>query len=567
MSGVPATWRRAADALAEAGCETVFALPTDEPGLLDAADIHPELRAVAVRAHRTAACMATGHAQVTGRPAVLALGAGPPFGDAVTALVEADSVCAPVIVVTTRVPAAGIGRGGFQDIDQAALAAAFTRTYLRVTDAGSLAWALRRAVHMALNGRPGVSVVEVAHEAVETPGPDGARPPSYGGPVRRLRSVPDDGALRRAAALLADAARPLLLLGGGARAAGAGPAALALAERWGAPVMTTAAGRGSVPEDHPLVCGSVGLYATPPLETVQCGADTLLAVGTRLEETARLGWDTLDSLRLVQIDGDPEAFGAGVAEPAAALLGDAALSLAPLTALLGERTEQRAAWLRSALLARRRAWLGWTADGDLAGSPARAALAALAEVFPDAVTVHDNGANDIWSYHWPVHRVGPRGRTVVPGEQTMLGFGLAAATGVALAAKDRPTVVVCGDGAAEMSLDALPTAAELGIGLVLLVLDNQGYGWPRLLRREAGAPTGLTRFARPLPVDDVVRALGGSAETPDSVAAIPLALLRARRCAEAGRIALVRVKVPEDDVPPGIRRLFLASGHDMGDER
>ena len=167
MSGIPSAWQQAADCLAEAGCETVFGLPTDEPGLLDAADAHPKLRAVGVRGHRAGACMAIGHAVVTSRPVVLALGAGPPFGDAVTALIEADSVCAPIVVVTTRIPADGLGRGGFQDVDQAALATAFTSTYLRVQDAGTLTWALRRAVHMSLNGRPGVSVVEVAQEAID----------------------------------------------------------------------------------------------------------------------------------------------------------------------------------------------------------------------------------------------------------------------------------------------------------------------------------------------------------------------------------------------------------------
>ncbi|WP_405889640.1 thiamine pyrophosphate-binding protein [Streptomyces sp. NBC_00133] len=567
MSGIPSAWQQAADCLAEAGCETVFGLPTDEPGLLDAADAHPKLRAVGVRGHRAGACMAIGHAVVTSRPVVLALGAGPPFGDAVTALIEADSVCAPIVVVTTRIPADGLGRGGFQDVDQAALATAFTSTYLRVQDAGTLTWALRRAVHMSLNGRPGVSVVEVAQEAIEAavPAVVPADGPAANGPVRRLRSVPEEPELRRAARLLAAAERPLLLLGGGARAAAAGPAALALAERWGAPVMTTAAGRGTVPENHPMVCGSVGLYATPPLDSVQCGADTVLAVGSRIEETARMGWDTLESVRLVQIDCDPAAFGGGAAEPVAALLGDGEATLARLTPLLPEPSPERTDWLRTVARARRTAWLSWSADGDRAGSPARTALHALAELFPDATTVHDNGMNDIWSYHWPVHQVGPRGRTVVPGEQTMLGFGAGAAPGVALAAEGRPTVVVCGDGGVETGLDALPTAAELGLGIVLVVFDNQGYGWPRLLRQELGAPAGLTRFARPLPVDDVVCGLGGQAESPDGVDEIPAALRRAREAAASGRIALVRIRVPDDDVPPGIRRLFLAGGQAPGD--
>ncbi|MCZ0983682.1 thiamine pyrophosphate-dependent enzyme [Streptomyces diastatochromogenes] len=103
----------------------------------------------------------------------------------------------------------------------------------------------------------------------------------------------------------------------------------------------------------------------------------------------------------------------------------------------------------------------------------------------------------MWGYHHPVVSVGDRARVITPGEQTMVGFGLPAAVGAALADRSRRTVLVCGDGAFEMGFAALPTAAELNLGLTVLVLDNRGYGWPRFVRAEEEAPDELTRFTAP----------------------------------------------------------------------
>ncbi|MFI0406069.1 thiamine pyrophosphate-binding protein [Actinomadura sp. 3N508] len=556
MTGV---WDLVAATLAEAGCGVVVGLPSDEPGLLDAVRRRPDpaLAAVAVRDQRAGACAAVGHAVVSGRPAVLALTSGPPFPNALTGLLEGASLCAPVVVVTTRIPASGLGRGGFQEVDQAALARPVAKAHLLVDDPDRLVWALRRAVHLAVNGRPGVTVVEIADEVLHRPAP----PPGQGGLVRRLRALPPGPELERAAELLAGAERPLILLGGGARAAEAGRAAIALAERWQAPVLTTAAGRGVIDEGHPLALGLAGLYLTPPLDLVTCDVDVLLAVGTRLEETARMGWPELDAVRLLHVDCDPEAFGTSL-EPVQALLGDAALTLAALDERFATRAgrtagKNRANWLDQAARLRQAALDDHAAPPPFDQSPVRATLAAVAEVFGDgAVLVQENGLNDLWSYHWPVLSVGARTSVVVPGEQTMMGFGVAAALGAAVADPGRPTVVLCGDGALTMSLPALASAAELRRGLVVVVFDNAGFGWPRWLRGQEGAPDELTRFQARLPLDAIATGLGGTYAAPAGDAGLREAMRKARKAAADGRLAIVTVQPREDDVPAGVRRLF-----------
>ncbi|MFE2341163.1 thiamine pyrophosphate-binding protein [Streptomyces sp. NPDC059431] len=568
-------WHVVARTLADAGCDAVFGLPSDEPGLMDAAGSLADLRVVPVRDQRVAACAAIGHAAVSGRPAVLAVNSGPSFANALTGLLEASSLGAPVLVVTTRVPVGGIGRGGFQYTDQAAMAGPLVKWSFLVEREGQLVWALRRAVHLAVNGGPGVVLVEIADEVLRAAPAETAETvtavaaPARRGPVvHRIRAGADPQEVRRAAALLAAARLPVVVAGGGCKPSGAGPAVRRLAELLGAPVFTTAAGRGTVDEEHPLACGLVGLYTTPPADALLADADVVLAVGSRLEETARMGWDSLNTAALVHIDIDPAVFLTSV-EPEAALLGDARVVVEQLSAVLEEApaagTERGRARVARVRAVRQELHARYSAPaqgyGNTDGLTVPAALRAVQEVFSrDATLVQENGLHDMWGYHFPVLSVSDRAHVVTPGEQTMVGFGLPAAVGAALAAPDRDTVLVCGDGALEMSLAALPTAVEQGLGITVLVLDNGGYGWPRFVRAGEGAPDGLTRFTAPGHVRAAVEAAGGWTARCTTGAELAEALKEARDVGRAGRPAVIIVPVRDTDVPVGVRGLF-GDGH------
>ncbi|MGW0753286.1 thiamine pyrophosphate-binding protein [Streptomyces sp. NPDC002587] len=553
-------WHVVARALADAGCDAVFGLPSDEPGLMDAAGSYADLRVVAVRDQRVAACAAIGHAAVSGRPAVLAVNSGPSFANALTGMLEASSLGAPVLVVTTRVPVAGIGRGGFQYTDQAAMAGPLVKWSFLVEREGQLLWALRRAVHLAVNGSPGIVLVEIADEVLRLPSV--APQPRRRAAVQRLLAGADPQEVRRAAGLLSAARLPVVVAGGGCRPSGAGPAVRRLAELLGSPVFTTAAGRGTVDEEHPLACGLVGLYTTPPADGLLADADVVVAVGSRLEETARMGWDSLGDAVLVHIDIDPAVFLTAL-EPEVALLGDARVVVEQLAAVLEERpvaaTERGRARLARVRAVRADMHARYSAAADGAGDALSvpAALRAVQDVFSrDATLVQENGLHDMWGYHFPVVSVSGAAHVITPGEQTMVGFGLPAAVGAALAAPDRNTVLVCGDGALEMSLAALPTAVEQGLGITVLVLDNGGYGWPRFVRAGEGAPDGLTRFTAPGHVPAAVAAAGGLTARCTTAAELVPALVRARAANREGRTAVITVPVRDTDVPVGVRGLF-----------
>ncbi|MET7338494.1 thiamine pyrophosphate-binding protein [Nonomuraea sp. NPDC005650] len=552
MSGSFSWWRFIARVLAAAGCGMVTGLPSDEPGLLDAAAEAGELRAIPVRDQRVAACAAIGYAHVSGRPAVVALNSGPSFTNALTGLLEAASLGSPVVVVTTRIPAGRVGRGGFQYVDQRTMAGPVVKWSHTVERADQLVWTLRRAVHLAGTGRPGVTLVEIADEVLREPSA-WAEPPVMRG-LPELRAVAQRPDVERAAVLLREAALPVLLAGGGARRAGAGSLVTRLAELLAAPMLTTASGRGTVDERHRLACGLAGLYAGPGVQGLLAEADMVVSIGSRLEETATTGWSVPP--RLIQLDCDPAAYLESL-EPEAFLLGDAALTLAALVEALsaGRPPDRRP---REARIAQVKSELDALAvrHEDRLATPSviRAAVAAAGD---DAIIVQENGLHDMWGYHYPILTAGANHTIVAPGEQTMVGFGLGAALGAAEAAPDRPVLLICGDGAAEMSAAALPTIAERRRGITVVMLDNRGFGWPRLLR--GGSAAGITVFPAGTHVPQMVDGLGGVSFAPATMGELKAALDASRQANKAGRLALITVQVPDEPLPPAA--LTATGGH------
>lgn len=553
MTGI---WEVAARTLAEAGCEIVVGLPADEPGLLDAAEDQAGLQAVVVRDQRVGSFLATGYALRAGKPAVLALTTGPAFTNSVVGLTEAASLCAPVVVITVGVPRAERGRGAFQEVDQQTLARTFAKWSTAVDAHEQLTWALRRAVAQAVNGRSGIAVVELAAELFSSEQLGGLE---VGFPMRlpevtRAAAVPVRDDLDRAADLLASASRAIVLVGGGVRTDRERAAIKRLTETYEAAYLTTASGRGAITETGRLACGIAGLYATPPFKNLIDEADAVLVIGSQLEETVRMGWRRLSEVPLVHLDCDPDVFGRAV-EPAIALLGDAAPSCDALVSRLAARARPPGveAWGDRIAAARQSAMAEHERLLSFEASPVCATLRLLEETFTEALFVQENGLLDLWGYHYPALRASDANAFLTPGEQTTMGFALGAAVGAAIAEPDRPVIAICGDGALGMGLAALPTAAAYGSGLVLVMWDNGGFGWPRLGRPGSTERSHLTDFPSPPPAAEAVSAAGGVAIQINRGSELPASMQRLRAAVADGQLALLSVACGTGELPPAAR--------------
>ena len=496
--GSPATdlWNCAADVLSKAGCRAVLGVPSDDPGLMDAALRHPALELHVFGDQRIASCAAAGYAICARAPTVLSLNSGPSFANAVVGLLEASSLRAPVVVVTTGIDSQMVGRGAFQYLEQRRLVEKMVEWHELVDRPDRLAWALREAVSRSMNGPRGVTVVEIAHQVIDQPlglsmSPEVAAVVPY-------RAVAAEADVERAASVLASARRPMIVVGGGWKWSAGSDEIAQLSALLSAPIFTTAAGRGAVDERDPRAFGLVGLYASPPADELLDATDAVLLLASRFEETTRLGWSAWATAPVVQVDISTAAFGESV-DGVLGLHGDAGLTAAALVRCLTTKVhEDRKSWQADQDAVKTEQPV--LAEVTFSESPVRATTRAAMEVLaPVSAIVQENGLHDIWTYHVPVTIVDPRIRVVCPGEQTMMGFGMGAAVGAAMAAGPGAlTVLFTGDSAFSLGVGALRTMSEHALGVVIVVFDNEGLGWPRYCRSERTEADRLTRSRSPL---------------------------------------------------------------------
>ncbi|MFI9007987.1 thiamine pyrophosphate-binding protein [Actinosynnema sp. NPDC053489] len=470
---VAGAWHAVARLLAEAGVEVVFGLPDDDLTALDA--LHAVgVRLVVCRDQRNAVFMATGYALRSGALGVALVGKGPAVTNTVTGLLEAASSGAPVLLLSGGTAAERRGSGAFQELDQQAVVAPLVKSATRVEHPDRLAPAVRRAVLVARSGAPGPVYVEVPDHLLKADVPVPPPPP----PAERPVSVPagDSAALD----VLRGARRPIVLVGGGMRHRNADGVVERFAERVGAALSCTASGRGAVDESSTRFIGLAGLYASDRAKALWADTDCVVVLGSRLEETATYGWsDALGAtVPVVQVNLDAAGVATQFAGPV--VLGDGADVCAAWLERLAEDVpaewSKRVDEVHHGLRDDHRRELA-----DLAAAPELhvvEVLAALAAELPaDRVLVQENGLQDMWSYSFPRFECAHGAGSVVPSEQTSLGFGAAAAIGVKAAAGGRPVVAFVGDGAFGLFDADLPTAVALGGGLVYVVLRNGGYGW------------------------------------------------------------------------------------------
>jgi len=467
-------------ALRAHGVELVFGIPGTHT-----LPIHRHLAACGIR-HVTprheqgGGYAADGYARVSGRPGVVLATSGPGVINTATAAATAYADSIPLLVLSPTMPTDVQGHDtGYlhEGKDQGAAMDALVAWSRRVATPAEAAAAIDEAFAHFATERSRPVHVEVPIDVLTSTG--AVRIGRHAEPA-----APTPG-VDHAAALLAEAERPALVLGGGAR--GAGEAAL----RLGIPVITTVNGKGIVDERHPLSLGaSIRLRAAQRwLEQ----RDAVVAVGTELGESDL--WGPVPELpRLIRVDIDSAQLHKN-APADVAVLGDARAVLERLPArATSEDLEPVRAAIREEALADGAPWL------DLVG--------ALDDVLgPDGVLAGDS---TMAAYYGAAHFLPMDGRRrfIYPTGYATLGYAVPAAIGAKLAAPERPVIALIGDGGLLFTVGELATAAELGIPLPVVVPNNGGYGEIRdQMLAEGIEPVGVDLRVPDLPL--LGRAFGG----------------------------------------------------------
>ncbi len=518
-------------ALVAHGVDTVFGIPgTHNLEIYRHLPAHG-VRHVGTRHEQGAGYAADGYARTTGRVGVALVTTGPALLNVAAAIGQAYSDSVAVLVVSPglplRHPAAGNGLL-HETKDQQGAMRAVAAASLRPTSVQDIPVAVAQAFAIMTHGRPRPVHLEVPLDVLlETADGPVTR---LAAPPHRLAPTAPASVVAEAATRLNDAARPVILAGGGANRAAA--ELRALAERLGAPVVTTTNGKGALPEDHPLALGA-GIHL-PSVRDLVAQADVVLAVGTELAPSDLWNGALPLTGRLVRIDIDPVGIVTNAA-PDVALVGDSARVLADLLVAL---PAQPASAEPSDLP-------GWrdrkTADAEREGSTWLPLVRALSAALPrDVVLATDNAMFCYYGMmsNLPVYE--PSSYLFPTGYGT-LGYGLPAAIGAKVGNRDRPVVAVLGDGGVMFTVAELATAAELRLTLPVVVIDNSGYGEIRDEMTDRGDPVHAVTFEAPdfAALGRSLGCLGTTLEDPvELTAAVTSALA-------ADRPTVIHVRHPE----------------------
>jgi thiamine pyrophosphate-dependent acetolactate synthase large subunit-like protein len=485
---------------------------------------------VAVRHEQAAAYAADGYARSSGRPGVCLTTSGPGITNACTGAATAYADSIPVLLLSPGPPIGleGLDLGLLHEMkDEHAHLESLVTASVRPSspeEAGEVidevfrGWrrARRRPIHVELP-------IDVIEGAWTTGG--GVRRARRSVEVDRLHRVfeatappPGDSVrartLERAAQLLDSSARPLLVLGGGARGA---DNAHELAERLGALVVTTVNGKGAIAERHPLSLGaSIRLAGTRRLFE---SADVLFVVGSELGDSDLWGIPIQTQAKVVRVDVDPHQLHKNL-DATVTLCMDAGTAIDSLLARLHRADKSSdAAGSVSSLRCQESARTTWATTAEnvrvqlleealVEGAPYEAINRELSAALPHETIVAGDSAQVSYfgtAHFWPMNRAG---QFLYPAGYATLGYGLPSAIGARSACRETPVVVLVGDGGFLFSVQELLTAVEQRLPLPIVIVDNHGYAEIREGMQERGIePIAVDR--PPVDFAALGRAFGG----------------------------------------------------------
>ena len=524
------------------------------------------IEVIAPKHEQSAVHIADAHFRASGQMLATLTSIGPGSANQLMGLATAYVDSIPVLAVTGGAQTYMLGRGVLQELERqadddfpSAVRPVVKRSW-NATRPDLLPHYLGRAFNAALTGRPGPVHVQmpmdVQAEAIDT----AIAVPSMRRPAGRVKPDPDQ--VEQAAELLCSARRPVILAGGGCIHAGAAPELRALAELLGAAVVATMMGKGVFPEDHPLSAEHTGANGTHVGNHMTRTADVLLAVGTRFAEQTSSSYVPGQSFnipptRIVHVDIDPYEIGKNYPTEVG-IVSDAKTGLADLLDAVRERLGARTGGdpaYRDEIAARKQEWheavrARWI-DGHLSMSRV---LHEAREALPrETITIAAAGHPQIqWFQEFLAYE--PR-TALTPGGYSTMGWSIPAAIGAKLAQPDRPVVAFAGDGDTLMTVQELALAAELGVAIVVCVLNNTGWVSIRDFQRgmfgEGRAFSVEFRKRRSgelSPVDfvQVARGLGCEASSVTSAAEIRPALGRALASGGPAVIEFTLAREPAD---------------------
>ena len=459
------------------GVDTVFGYPGGAiiPVYDKLYDYTSQLKHILVRHEQGATHAAQGYARATGKTGVVIVTSGPAATNVITGLSDALMDSTPLVVITGQVASSLLGSDAFQETDVVGIVHPVTKWAVQIRRAEDIPAAVARAFYIANNGRPGPVVLDIAKDAQVGMVEWAHRTCDY---IRSYIPVPEinNADISEAARMLNHAERPMILSGHGVMISGAENELRMLAEKADIPVAATLLGLSTMPSDHPLYKGMLGMHGNigPNYNTNR--ADVILAVGMRFDDRVTGRLDAYaPQAKIIHIDIDSSEFNKNV-KAALTIHADARQALQAL--LPGINQTRRTAWLDSFIPCEK-------AENEKVIAPEvhpQGGMMKMGEVvnlvsraFGDkAIGVTDVGQNQMFGSRY-FRFTEPRSMLTSGGLGTM-GFGLPAAIGAKMGCPEREVVLFVGDGGFQMTIQELGTILEYGTAVKIVLLNNNFLG-------------------------------------------------------------------------------------------
>ena len=462
------------ESLIREGVDVIFGLPGGAIlPLYQTLPEFPQLRHILVRHEQGAAHAADGYARVTGRPGVAWATSGPGATNLVTGIATAQMDSVPMVVITGQVGRAAIGSDAFQECDTTGITLPITKHNYLVMSAEEIPRVIKEAFYIANTGRPGPVLVDIPKdvftEVAEFVYPDEIDLPGYNPTLK-----PHSGQVRRAAKLIEEAERPVILAGHGVIISRAYDELLELAEKAQIPVITTLLGVSSFPTGHVLSVGWPGMHGMAYASLAIEESDLLIALGMRFDD--RITGDTSTfavNSKKIHVDIDPSEIGKNIPVDVP-IVGDIKLVLQGLNKRV--KPLLHGDWLaRVDELRREHPLLGADSSDSL---EMRYVVQAIDEATNgNAVIVTGVGQHQMWAAQYYSFKQ-PNSLVSSCGSGAM-GYEVPGAMGAQVGAEDRVVWSVAGDGGFQMTMVELATLVENNIPVKFAIMNNNSLGMVR----------------------------------------------------------------------------------------
>ena len=551
------------ECLLEQGVDTVFGYPGGSVIYVydELYRYRDRIRHILVSHEQHAAHAADGYARSSGKPGVCIATSGPGATNLITGIATAYMDSVPMVAITVNVPTGLLGKDSFQEVDITGISMPIVKHNWIVKDIKELADIIREAFILAVSGRPGPVLIDIAKDItiLSTEWSPQKKVKNMSGKngglsarSRRLsqrsaRETFTDEDIERAAALLKESRRPLLYAGGGVIRAGAGEELVKVAEKLNAPVALSLMGIGAIPRQHPLCTGLIGMHGTVASNKAAQQADLLLAIGARFSDRVTSKVDMFaKTARVIHFDIDPAEINKNI-ETHAWVVGNVKETLGRLLEKLPSQLETD--WNGEINKWKSNVPKTYTRNAKLAKNSLHPQfiIEETAKKFgPELIAVTDVGQHQIWAAQFfPVER--PKFFISSGGLGTM-GFGLGAAAGVKIANPKNPVTLFTGDGCFRMNCAEMATLNTYKIPVLIIVFHNGVLGmvrqWQSFFCEERYSETDLGHFPDFIKLSGAYGVAGFRA---DNEKTFQEALNAAAGELAAGKPALIEARINRDE--------------------